>query len=347
MMQRTKATGRSTGRTARRSVLTIVLMAVLAPGLFLAGCSDDDCLNCLDLPPPVVPTGVHSISGDGYVIVQWNDLVYAPYDGRYNENLVAYEVYRRLYQFGDENNPDRTFDPTPIASVAWDDPNFDPDTGLRWYVDDNVVNGLQYEYAVASVNAAGARSALSYEFVADAPLPMSPLDSEGWFIPLALFDGNAPSATGYGFVFARAAQLPASMAGGRVTPGVEVAVADIEVYFSGGIPYVREGGPQTRLQDLGDFSDSAGHVLFEGVGWAPVSGYSAVGTLELVPGHVYAVELTVAGGAVHFAKFGVTGVGGGVVSIIWAYQTIENLPELSVPVAGHDGQSDGPQFISL
>lgn len=347
MMLITKATGRGTNRTARRLVPTMVLMAVLAPGLFLAGCSDDDCLNCLELPPPVVPTGVHSISGDGYVIVQWNDLVYAPYDGAYNENLVAYEIYRRNYEFGDENNPDRTFDPTPIATIAWDDANFDSDTGLRWYVDEHVVNGLQYEYAVASVNAAGARSALSYEFVVDAPLPMSPLDGQGWFIPLPLFDRNAPAPSGYGFVFARAAALPASLTGGRVTPGVEVVTADLLVYFSGGIPYVTEGGPQTRLQDLGDFSDGAGHVLFESVGWAPVNGYSVAGTLELVPGHVYAVELTTAPGTIHFAKFGVASVGAGVVNIIWAYQTIENLPELSVPTTGHGTDSDGPQFISL
>lgn len=348
MMQRAKATGRSPDRAARRLVLTMVLMAVLALGFFLAGCStDDDCLNCLDLPPPVVPTGVHSISGDGYVIVQWNDVVYYPYDGAYNENLVAYEIYRRLYQFGDENNPQRTFDPDPIATIAWDDANFDPDTGLRWHIDENVVNGLQYEYAVAAVNSQGARSDLSYEFVVDAPLPMSPLDGQGWYIPLPLYDGNAPAATGYGFVFARAAAQPGSLTAGRVTPGVEVGVADIEVFFSGGIPYVSEGGPQTRLQDLGDFSDDQGHVLFEGVGWAPVNGYSAAGTLELIPGHVYTVEITVGAGRVHFAKFGVASVGAGVVHVIWAYQTIENLPELIVPVDGRDDGSGGPRFISL
>ena len=63
-------TGQRAGRTARRSARAMILMAVLGAGLFLAGCSDDDCLNCADLPPPVVPTGVHSISGDGYVIAE-------------------------------------------------------------------------------------------------------------------------------------------------------------------------------------------------------------------------------------------------------------------------------------
>lgn len=345
MLATMMATGRGGDRTARRLAPTMILMAVLAPLLFLAGCSDDDCLNCVDLEPPVVPTGVHSISGDGYVIVQWNDLVYAPYDGNYNENLVSYEIYRRNYEFGDEYDPDRTFDPEPLAIVDWDE-NYDAGSGLHWYVDDFVTNGLQYEYAVASVNAAGARSALSFEFVVDAPLPMSPLDTQGWFVPLAIFDGNALGATGYGFSFWRAAAQPGSLNAGRVTPGPGVS-ADLEFFFTSGVPYVTMGGPQVRMQDLGDFSDSSGNVLFEGVSWAPVNGYSVTGTLELVPGHVYVVEIATGTGAVHFAKFGVASVGAGVVNIIWAYQLIENLPELSAPVGDREPSTDGPRFISL
>lgn len=346
MMTSTMASGKSAGRTARRSAVAMILMAVLVPGLFLAGCSDDDCLNCADLPAPVVPTGVHSISGDGYVIVQWNDLVYAPYDGAYNENLVSYEVYRRRYEFGDENNPNRTFDADPVAVVDWDE-NYDAGTGLHWYVDNAVTNGLQYEYAVASVNAAGDRSALSFEFVVDAPLPMSPLDNQGWFVPLAIYNANAPGATGYGFIFSRAAAAPGTLTYGRVTPGVEAAVADIEVFFSSGVPYVTEGGSHVRLQDVGDYSDGAGNLLFEGLTWAPVNGYSVTGTLELVPGHVYAVEIATGTGSVHYAKFGVDSVGSGLVNLIWAYQLIENLPELSVPVEQGVRESDGPRFISL
>ncbi len=340
------ATGKAAGRTARRPAAAMILMVLLVPGLFLAGCSDDDCLNCADLEAPVVPTGVHSISGDGYVIVQWHDMVLAPYDGAYNEGLVAYEVYRRGYEFGDENDPDREFDPVPIAVVDWDE-NYDAGTGLHWHVDEDVVNGLQYEYAVASVNAAGARSALSFEFVVDAPLPMSPLDSQGWFVPLPVYDANAPGAVGYGFVFARAAANPGLLAYGRVTPGVEVAVADIEVFFSGGVPYVRRGGSHVRLQDMGDFSDGAGNLLFEGVSWAPVRGYSVTGTLELVPGHVDVAEIAVGGGNVHYAKFGVDSIGSGLANLVWAYQLIPNLPELSAPVGADEPVADGPRLISL
>lgn len=346
MLNNRMATGRGARRTARRGALTILLMAVLAPGIFLAGCSNDDCLNCADLPPPVVPTGVHSISGDGYVVVQWNDLVYAPYDGAYSPNLVSYEVYRRNYAFGDENNPDRTFDATPIAVVGWDE-NYDAGSGLHWYVDENVTNGLQYEYAVASVNAAGDRSALSFEFVVDAPLPMSPVGNDGWFIPLTIYDRSLPGASGYGFVFSRAAAAPLVPAYGRVTPGVEVGAADLEFFFTSGVPFVSVGRPQVRIQDLGDYSDGAGHVLFEGVSWAPTNGYSLTGTLEIVAGHVYAVEITSAPGSVHYAKLGVNSVGSGLVNIIWAYQLITNLPELSIPAEGRETTTDGPQLISL
>lgn len=348
----TKATGRGSNRTARRLAPTMILMAVLAPLLFLAGCSDDDCLNCPDLPPPVVPTGVQSISGDGYVIVQWNDLVYAPYNGAANDNLAAYEVYRRRFEAGDEYDLDRTFDPEPIATIAWAESNYHeyPDGSRIYYyeyVDVSVTNGLRYEYAVASVNAAGVRSALSYEFVGDAPLPMSPLNSEGWFVPLPIFDGNLPGATGFGFVFSRAAAAPSLPAYGRVTPGDEVAQADIEIFFSGGVPFVTRGGPHVSLQDLGDCSDGYGNVLFEIVGSAPSNGYSVTGTMELVPGHVYVVKIAADGAAVHYAKFGVDSVGSGLVNIIWAYQLIGNLRELSVPVGDREPETGEPQFISL
>lgn len=341
-----KATGTGAGRIARRPARAMFLMAVLAPVLLLAGCSNDDCLNCADVPPPVLPNGVHSISGDGYVIVQWNSLTYAPYDGSYNESLVAYEVFRRNFLPGDENDPLRTFGTAPVAVVAWDE-NYDGGSGLHWYVDEDVTNGYQYEYAVRSVNAEGVASELSFEVVVDAPLPMSPLDNQGWFVPLAVYDANAPGATGYGFVFSRAALAPAILSAGRVTPGVEVLNADIEVFFSGGVPFVTQGASHVRLQDMGDYSDGFGNLYFEGVTEAPAAGYSVTGTLELVPGHVYVAEISAGGGHVHYAKFGVDSVGSGLVNIIWAYQLILDLPELSAPGEVVRESEDGPRFISL
>ena len=87
-------------------LLAVSLFTLLA---LVGGCSEDDCVNCVELPLPVVPTGVHSISGDGEIIVQWYDISYAPYDGSYNPNVETYYIYSRFFEFGDEDDPNREF----------------------------------------------------------------------------------------------------------------------------------------------------------------------------------------------------------------------------------------------
>ena len=141
---------RTDGTRARSAMLVAALVVVAG---LLAGCeSDDDCLNCVDLTPPVVPTGVHSISGDNLVIVQWYDISYYPYTLSYNENVVKYVIYSRFYEEGDNAIPDREF--FYIGEVAWNE-NYDEYTGLHWFEDFEAENGYRYEYAVAAVNAAG------------------------------------------------------------------------------------------------------------------------------------------------------------------------------------------------
>ncbi len=287
--------------------LTIALLALVG------GCETEDCINCIDLPPPVVPTGVHSISGDNLVIVQWYDISYHPYDGNYNANVERYFIYSRFYQEGDEYDADRQFE--LIGDVAWNG-NFDPTSGLHWFEDDDAVNGERYEYAVAAVNSAGSESALSYELVIDAPLYHS-------LAPVQLFDiaGDFPQWSGFDFSL---------MDDGRniSTPGFN---ADIEIHFQGGVPYVHATRTSVHIQDFGVFTDGSGQVIFEGVSWAPADGYSSTGVLELIEGHIYVLEIVDYPQGMHYAKFGVTEIGPGFVKIIWAYQIIEGLPELSIP----------------
>lgn len=304
---------------ARRSALVSILVLLAA----LTGCESDDCLNCVDLPPPVVPTGVHSISGDNEVIVQWYDISYAPYDGQYNENVTSYAVYSRFFQPGDENDPNREF--FFIGEVAWDE-NFDPSTGLHWFIDAEAENGEEYEYAVAAVNAAGVESALSYELVTDAPLPMSPWGGNG-YIPVTMSDSAGPGRSLSGFIFSRAAVDQGNLNAGRVDP--DVFQEDLLFTFAGGIPFVDADPARVLVQDFGVFSSSAG-LIFEGVSWAPIDGYSRTGRLELVKDHIYVVQIGT-GPNPHYAKFGVVGVATNTVDIIWAYQTIAGLPELSMP----------------
>lgn len=325
----------------RRCLVAVVLVLLGAT----VGCeSDGDCLNCFELPPPVVPTGVHSISANNEVIVQWFDIAYSPYDDRYNENVTSYIIYARNYDFGDENNPGRTFE--PIAEVAWDE-NYDSSTGLHWFSDFGVINGRQYEYAVAAVNANGLESALSFEFVADAPLPMSPLNNQGWFIPVKVYNVGGPNAQLSGFDFRLAGLNPNLFTAGVVDPQDGY---DIQISFEGADAYALANGARTRIQDFGVFSDGAGHVLFEGVSWAPADGYSRTGKLELIAGHIYLVEIIdPITQELHYAKFGVDRVNVDTVNsvdIIWAYQLIPGLPELAVPDPSEEEIAQ-PQLLKL
>ena len=301
-------------------ILVLLLIFVLA-SLPLSGCDDDDnCVTCLEggdvlveVGPPVVPTGVHSISQDNLVVVQWYDISYYPYDGQYNPNVVAYRIYSRYFQDGDENDPYREF--YYLAEVAWDE-NFDFTTGLHWFDDDEAVNGERYEYAVSAVNVVDQESALSYEFVTDAPLPMS-------VVPVELFfaDGLQGHLAGFDFSL---------LGAGRVDPA-EPTTADIRIVQIDGIPYVEAVRAAVHLQDFGVFTDGAGDLVFEGVSWAPADGYSSSGRLEIIRGHIYVVEIVDFQAAkVNYAKFGVVETGPFSILIHWAYQTIAGLPELIV-----------------
>lgn len=306
----------------------VILLAIVLT-LSLVGCSEDDCINCIPepsadyLPDPVVPTGVSSVSLDNLVMIQWFDLSYYPYDGEYNENVVGYRIYSRYYAEGDENNPAREF--VSIGFVDWD-ANFDPYSGLHWFYDQDAVNGERYEYAVTAVNAAGRESALSYEFIIDAPLPMSASSEE--IFNAASAEPVVAALGGFDF---------SMLESGRTDPGAPGSLADIRVVFDGGVPYVEAVRGAVNLLDAGVHSYSDGALDFEGVSVAPWDGWSATARLELVPNHIYVVEMIepdgdpVYGGELHYAKFGVVSVGPQSVRIHWAFQTIAGLPELVQP----------------
>ncbi len=314
-------------KTNRHMVQMGVLGLVLVSMMLLGGCETEDCVNCIELPPPVVPTGVHSISGDNEIIVKWYDISYFPYDGTFNDNVASYLIYSRYYTEGDDEIPNREF--FYIGEVAWNE-NFNIDTGLHSFIDTEAVNGERYEYAVAAVNSAGRESALSYEFVIDAPLPHS-------LAPVRLYNhASAPQWSAFDFSemdFGRDQQQPNFN-------------ADIEIHYQGAVPYVHTARGGVYLQDFGVFIDNSGELIFEGVSWAPAEGYSSTGVIELIPGHIYVVELDDYPHGIHYAKFGVPGIETNYVEIVWAYQTIAGLPELSVPEDDGNNVST-PEIISL
>ncbi len=135
----------------KRLVIGLCALTLVA---CLGGCETcDDCGDCyrycVDTQPPAVPTGVGSITGDGYVMVYWNPV--------YEDDMAGYGVYRSRYDDG----PYRR-----IGDVHWDDETV--------FYDESVVNGLTYFYAVDAYDYNGNESDLSYETVDDTPRP------EGW-----------------------------------------------------------------------------------------------------------------------------------------------------------------------
>lgn len=132
--------------------MKIVGIALTLLAALIAGCDFDDngvspC--CEDTQPPAVPTGVGSITGDGYVIVYWNPV--------YEEDLAGYGIYRSGTEFGRYAR---------IGEVGWD--------GETNFTDEDLTNSVTYYYAVDAFDDVGNSSDLSYETVDDTPRP------EGW-----------------------------------------------------------------------------------------------------------------------------------------------------------------------
>jgi hypothetical protein len=134
--------------------LRVVALCVVTA--FLASCGCDDCTNCcVDTTPPAVPTCVTSITGDGYVIVQWAPVRVS--------DLAGYGVYRSMEEFG-------AYD--PIGEVGCDE--------LTEFVDEPLTNGVTYYYAVTAYDRSGNESDLSYETVQDTPRPENLDDPQPW-----------------------------------------------------------------------------------------------------------------------------------------------------------------------
>lgn len=276
-----------------------ILILIAAGTLYLGGCSEDDCIECLDGDPPAVPTGVFSVTGDERITIYWNDI--------YQSDLAGYAVYR-------DDNADGSFE--HLIDLAWDE-NYDEASNLHWYVDEAVVNGHDYEYAVASFDGAGNESELSFEIVIDTPRP------DGFNVEL--FDvGVIPELSGFDFsAYSRVSGL--------------LPAADIVVAWEGAAPLVRANRAEVALQDYGSVMDDSGFVNLDILSWAPLYGWSETGEAELILGHAYVVRIGTSGANRHYAKFAVTAVGSSSVTIDWAYQEVNDLRELQAPPEAPSG----------
>jgi hypothetical protein len=279
-------------KLGKAMILAILPLAVM---FWLGGCSEEDCIECVDHDPPAVPTGVYSVTGDGRITVLWNDI--------YQSDLAGYAVYR-------DDNADGGFE--HLADLAWDE-NLDSTTGLHYYVDASVTNGLTYEYAVASFDGSGNESSLSFEVVLDTPRP------EGFDVDL--FDRIiTPAASG--FDFSRALRVPAAD-----------ATADIYVEWSGDVPFVYAARGDVELQDYGNVMTDSGFIDLDLLSYAPLEGWTVARRVEAIRGHAYVVRVGTS--TYHYAKFAVTDLDGiaGSITVDWAYQIDADNRELKAPSA--------------
>jgi hypothetical protein len=196
-----------------------------------------------------------------------------------------------------------TSDPGPYYHLA------DVPASQTYYDDTSVVNGETWFYAVTAVDRAGHESELSRETVFDTPRP------EGF--DLVLVDlGQDPSHAGYDF---------SSLSG--VNQDAALTTTDIYFEASGGVNYiVCADAVKVDIQDYG-------LIDLVGVDWAPTTGWAPSKRAEAIVGHSYIVRIRNGQGDFNMAKVQVTEVSSASVTMDWAYQAVQNNPELS-PAGG-------------
>lgn len=250
-----------------------ILTVFLAAAIFVVGGCDRKSTDCgapcvLDLPPQV-PQGVYSITGDEEVLISW-----IPIDD-IEGDFKTYVVYRSDY---------------------------DPDTGYyeigrttsESFLDQGLLNGYTYFYAVSSLDWGGNLSALSYELVFDTPRPEG---TNG-----ILFDFNQyPDDAGW--------SLPAATVVNYASPACDFY---LEYYAGDDVFYINVGNIDTDIQDMGYTAD------FDEIGYSPGpgQGWSENGWLEVILHHTYVIWTA----DDHYAKIRVTGIGGSQIVFDWAYQ---------------------------
>jgi len=270
----------------------LILGIVILTGLTFVGCDDDDDAYILsDNAEPQPPQGVFSVTLDGAVEI-W-------FAGPYDSDVAEFAVYRATSPAFD---PPSQYD--LLFTVEADD-NPDLDLVYYWVLDDDVVNGETYWYAVATVDHAGHVSDLSAEDVFDTPRP------EG---VVSLYD-YALQVNSAGFNFF-----------GRTPVSAGSVLADVYVDRFDGIFYLNAGDTLftrgTEIQDMG-YTGS-----WDAIGYAPTTGWSNLGYAEIIMEHTYVVRTD----DNHYVKMRVIDIDSdGVVQFQWAYQTDPGNPELIAP----------------
>ncbi len=176
-------------------------------------------------------------------------------------------------------------------------------------------NGVTRYFAVAAVDGAGNESALTYETIIDTPRPAGVNAALGNFV-------NSPTGAGWDFSSALARSSNDNL-------------TDMYFGYNGGVYQMFAKDVAGSLTDIQD----AGYATsLDAVDWAPSTGWSPSGTVELIVGHCYVVWTR----DNHYAKFRVTSLGSSQVVFDWAYQTDAGNPELAAKRAFDEDRAARP-----
>src|SRR5262245_44144565 len=172
-------------------------------------------------------------------------------------------------------------------------------TNRDFFVDNTVANGVTYYYAVSALDPCGYETELSRETVYDTPRP------EGF--DAHIYDSNGDNWPRSGWDLSLA----------RSVPWYDV---DADIYFirTDGGDFLVAPNTDTDIQD-------AGYADFDDVSWAPTSGWSPTGSVEVIPGHVYVVWTNTN----NFAKVRARSLSADYLVFDWAYQIAVGNPELA------------------
>lgn len=264
----------------KRLILVLSLFLIM---MMIVGCEDETTKYVTSDYAPAIPQGVYSVTGNGQVTVYWLPVQ--------DDDLKEYGVCR--------SDDDSLY---YLIALTTD----------TIYVDDSVINGYTYYYAVYSVDQANNESYLSYETVFDTPRP------EG---SMFLFDfHSSPTGAGYDF-----------------STNSIVAYDDInaDIYLEYDVAqsthFICKANSSTKIQDMG-FTYN-----FDEISYPADSGWSTIGKVEGILEHTYVIRTW----DNHFAKIRVKTIFESPRGLMfdWAYQTATGNRELAPPQQGDDNIS--------
>jgi hypothetical protein len=228
----------------------------------------------------------------GVYSVTGDEVVWIYWNGIYESDVKEYVVYRSAQE---------TTGFQAIGTVAAEDnPNLN--LLIYEYPDGAVTNGATYYYAVTAVDHAGQESDLSAENVYDTPRNEGQASIFPWEVDSTLAGFNLETARNVHF---------------------RSAAADVWIDtdpIDDNVRYLNAGSVDVNIQDFGYTSS------FDDVSYAPDTGWSQLGYVEIILGHTYVIWTA----DNHFAKMrAVSFNGSGSITFEWAWQNDAGNPELA------------------